>query len=237
MKKISILLPVFLGSILLFTACKNEKQNDNTDDQNQEVSAEQSDNNASASELPGDTYNLKNTNSEVKWFATKVGGKHNGIVKIQDGFLKLDNGKISGGSFTLDMNSIEVQDLEGEWKEKLERHLKGLAENKEDHFFNVAKFPTARFDITKVANLESREEKGNIMVYGDLTIKGITNPVGMRAEFKHRDNMLVVGVGELIIDRTLWGVNYNSKKIFPNIQDNIIADEIKLQFIFETEKA
>ena len=49
-------------------------------------------------------------------------------------------GKISG-ILILDMSTINCTDLEGEWKQKLEGHLKS------DDFFSVEKYPFASFEI------------------------------------------------------------------------------------------
>jgi polyisoprenoid-binding protein YceI len=242
MKKISISMLFFAVTLFAFTACKNEKTGSTTTEENVQEEATSAQNaEASAavlnpSALPGDTYTISTENSRMNWRATKVGGKHNGTVAIQDGFLKVQDGNVTGGTLLFDMNTITVLDLEGEWKDKLERHLKGLDQGKEDHFFNVEKYPVARFDITKVTELEG-SENGNHMIYGDLTIKGKTNPVGMTAMVKMDGNMLKASVNEMVIDRTLWDVNYNSKKIFSDIQDNIIHDEVKFDFGITAEKA
>lgn len=42
------------------------------------------------------------------------------------------------------MESINVEDLEGQDKIDLEKHLKGTVKGKE-HFFNVQKYPKAYF--------------------------------------------------------------------------------------------
>lgn len=235
-----MLMLLFAGTMLFFTACKTEKAETTTTEEatEQEATTEMSETNEAvdASALPGDTYNIVAEQTSVNWYATKVGGKHNGTVDVKDGFLKVQDGKITGGSFTIDMSSITVLDLDGEWKMKLERHLKGLDQGKEDHFFNIQKHPTATFDITKVTDLEG-SENGNAMVYGDLTIKGKTNPVGMTAMVSMMDDQVKVQVQEMIIDRTEWGVNYNSKKIFSDVQDNIIHDDVKFELGLVATKA
>lgn len=238
MKKISLLMLIMAGTMIVFTSCKNEKEEANASETTeQEMQVDESLETATLdSNMPGDTYEIESGTSKLHWFATKVGGKHNGTVDLKDGFLKIEDDQITGGIFSFDMSSITVLDLDGEWKMKLENHLKGVDEDKQDHFFNVQKFPTATFKITKVTNLEG-SDKGKIMVYGDLTIKGKTNPVGTIAAYRKDGDAIKIEVPELIIDRTKWGVNYNSKKIFSDIQDNIIHDDIRLSFGIEAGKA
>ena len=77
------------------------------------------------------TYTFDNSNA-IHWVAKKVVGGHNGEVKLIEGKLDLES-KTEKGRFVLDMKSINSQDLTGEWKTKLESHLKSA------DFFEVEK--------------------------------------------------------------------------------------------------
>ncbi|MEJ2753639.1 MAG: YceI family protein, partial [Chloroflexota bacterium] len=114
------------------------------------------------------SYNVDTVESVIYWKGYKVTGQHDGIVNIQSGALDYDNGQLVGGNFTIDMSSITVKDLEGDYKAKLEGHLKS------EDFFGVEKFPTAKFVITKVM---SRGMPGDYRIEGDLTIKETTKPI------------------------------------------------------------
>ena len=81
--------------------------------------------------------------SNIKWMAKKVTGEHEGNINLIEGSLEMDGDKISGGNFSVDMTSISCTDLTGEYKGKLEGHLKS------DDFFSVDKFPKASLIITK----------------------------------------------------------------------------------------
>ncbi|NHW59582.1 YceI family protein, partial [Escherichia coli] len=59
---------------------------------------------------------------------------------------------------------------------KLDGHLKN------EDFFEVEKFPTSSFEITKVT--EAAEGDYNTLLDGNLTIKGITKPVQFKANIK-----------------------------------------------------
>ena len=83
--------------------------------------------------------------SKINWSGKKPAGEHKGYVKLSDGVLKVNKSEIKGGSFTIDMNSITNTDLtDEESNKKLVTHLKSA------DFFDVQKFPTAKFVITKV---------------------------------------------------------------------------------------
>ena len=53
-------------------------------------------------------------NSKVMWEGTKPTGSHNGTVNVGGGSVSVKDGKVTGGNFTLDMNSITCLDLEGD---------------------------------------------------------------------------------------------------------------------------
>ena len=61
------------------------------------------------------TYTVNAASSAIVWKGYKVTGEHTGTVKIKDGKLSFSNGVLNGGEFTIDMNSINNTDLEGEW--------------------------------------------------------------------------------------------------------------------------
>jgi polyisoprenoid-binding protein YceI len=157
-------------------------------------------------------YKIDVTKSSIEWLAKKVTGQHNGITSLSSGTLQSNGKLLKGGSFVIDMNTIEVLDLEGEYKGKLTNHLKS------DDFFSVEKFPTSNFVITKIT--------GN-NITGNLTIKGITNSITFPAAIIIDKNVITANA-KAIIDRTKFDIKYNSKSIFSSIGDKAIDDEISL---------
>jgi polyisoprenoid-binding protein YceI len=177
----------------------------------------------------GVTMEVDLDNSKVMWEGTKPTGSHNGTVNVGGGSVSVKDGKVTGGNFTLDMNSITCLDLEGDSKAGLEGHLKGTAEaEKVDHFFNVKKYPTAKFEITKVTDLAGNPD-ANSLVYGNLTMKDQTKQVSFKANIATDGKMVKVSAPKFTIDRTQWKVTYGSKSIFDNLKDKFINDEIGLQ--------
>ena len=71
--------------------------------------------------------------STIHWTAEKVTGAHEGNISLIDGNIEMEGDQIKGGSFTVDMTTIISTDLSGEYKNKLEGHLKS------DDFFSVEK--------------------------------------------------------------------------------------------------
>ncbi|MBK7879341.1 MAG: YceI family protein [Saprospiraceae bacterium] len=87
-------------------------------------------------------------------------------------------------------------------------------------------FPLAEFRIDSVR--DSQDSLTNSLVYGELTIKSIAKPLQIKAHVNIAENTMLITVPEFVIDRTEWGINYNSKKIFSSLIDNLINDEIKI---------
>ncbi|MBN2812502.1 MAG: YceI family protein, partial [Bacteroidales bacterium] len=98
-------------------------------------------------------------------------------------------------------------------------------------FFEVEKYPTARFVITKVSKLTSQSAataKATHRIEGNLTIKDITKKIAFNASVNVRNGKLIASTQLFTINRTLWGVNYQSKSIFANLKDQFIDDDMTL---------
>lgn len=215
MKKILLNL-IALNLLMGFIACKGPKGEDAT------VTGE-----GEASPQIGVAYAVNTDNSMVNWEGTKPTGTHTGTVSLEEGTVYVKENKITAGEFTLDMNSITVTDLEGEWKDKLESHLKGTNEKQVDDFFNVQKYPVAKFEITKVTDLAG-DANSNAMVYGNLTMKDVTQQVGFKANIMINNDGVSVVTPAFVINRTEWNIKFRSPSLYENLQDKAISDEIGL---------
>jgi len=165
-------------------------------------------------------YEVDNSKSTVKWTGKKVTGQHNGTIDFKSGSLEVKDNKIEGGTFKINMTTIENEDINDESsKQKLVGHLKS------DDFFSVDKYPVSTLVVKKV-----QHKSGNDYSFtGDLTIKGVTHPVSFTAEVNIDNNRLVSG-GVIEVDRTLYDVRYGSGKFFDNLGDNMIYDTFTLDF-------
>lgn len=153
--------------------------------------------------------------STVEWTGKKItGSSHKGTIDLKQGFLTLtDDGQLTGGEFVVDMNTIEVKDLTGDNKKKLEGHLNS------DDFFGVNNYSTAKLVITKAT-----PKAGNTYtVNGDLTVKGKTEPVSF--DMTVNENTATAKVS---IDRTKYGIRYGSGSFFDNLGDNTINNDFVL---------
>lgn len=170
--------------------------------------------------------------STIMWEGSKPTGKHMGTINIDNGVVNVA-GDVVTGTFLIDMTSIEVTDLKtGEGKEDLEGHLKGTAKEKEDHFFNVAKYPTAAFEVTGVT-----EKDGKKMMQGNLTIRDQKKSIEFPVSYGVNGNQMTLTSEPFTIDRTEWGVNYGSQSVFDNLGDKFISDDVALTVNIKATKA
>ncbi|MEZ4686225.1 MAG: YceI family protein [Bacteroidia bacterium] len=175
--------------------------------------------------LESKTYKVDTQNSLLNWVGKKVTGKHTGEIKLQSGEFQFNNGKLSGGHFVVDMTSITVTDLQGEWRDKLLGHLKS------DDFFGVENFKTATF---KTTSIKPGAEANSYTVTGKLTIKGITEPVTFPVTVSEEGGKMKTA-GTAIVDRTKYGIRYGSGSFFDNLGDKTISDNFELIFEIVSE--
>jgi len=170
--------------------------------------------------------NANKANSTVIWTGSKPTGSHTGNVTLKEGYLIFDHGSLVGGNFTIDMNSITCTDIESERKNKyLVDHLK------DGDFFDVANHPEASLKITTAKKVNDQEYE----MTGLMTIRGNTNEVTFSSEVKLTGNSYVA-IAKIVIDRTLWGVEYKSANVFKNLGDKFIYDDMEFDIFLISEK-
>jgi polyisoprenoid-binding protein YceI len=152
--------------------------------------------------------------TKLVWLGEKVTGQHSGTINLQAGWLNWQDNKIVSGEFNIDMTSIK----DSEASKNLEGHLKS------DDFFGVEKFPTAKLVITGSTSFE----KGTAVVSGNLTIKGVTNPLEFKATTQKKDDGTWF-FANIVVDRTKYNIRYGSGSFFDNLGDKVIYDEFKLK--------
>lgn len=152
--------------------------------------------------------------SMVKWKGSNTFGTHTGYVTISKGELKMENGQLVGGAVEVDMSTIVDEKHESD--NGVIDHLKN------PDFFDVQKFPVSIISISKAEPVNSED----IKVTGDLTIKGITQPVTFPAKIVVKDGIIEAN-GNLLIDRTNWGIRYKSGKFYDLLADKTISDDIE----------
>jgi len=161
------------------------------------------------------------TNSTVKWKGYKPTGSHEGTILLQTGNIELEDSKIVGGSFAVDMTSIK--DADG--SERLEGHLKS------EDFFEVETFATSNFKISKVAY-----DGGKTLVTGIMTIKGISKEITFPAKVNLTADSVTLTSETFQINRAEFNVKYKSKSFFNDLKEKFVNDEFDLQVTILAKK-
>ena len=158
-------------------------------------------------------FEIVSTQSNIDWVGRKVTGAHNGTIAVKEGELILNAGKLTRGKFIIDTTSIKILDVtDPATNAQFAGHLAS------DDFFSIEKYPEATLQITSVS--------GN-HVEGNLTIKGITHPVGFDAAINVKDDLLTT-TGKLVIDRTKYGIKFRSGNFFKDLGDTLIYNDFEL---------
>jgi len=161
------------------------------------------------------------TESTIEWQGFKPTGSHKGTINIENGALSMNGGTIESGTFLIDMNSIS----ESERNAKLEGHLKS------PDFFDVAKYPSAAFEITGLTKTDDKT-----MLSGNLTLKDAKNNVTFPVAVSE-DGDTVTLISEVFkIDRSKWNVKFKSKSFFSDLGDKFINDDIELKITVKAKK-
>jgi len=165
----------------------------------------------------------------VYWTGYGVGKQHTGEIKISEGKVSTSGTELVSGSFTLDINSIMVTDIdEANGKLDLEGHLAS------GDFFQGDKFPTGSFEITAVTPKEGVEGVTH-SITGNLTLKGVTKSITFDAEIMADAETLRAKTRDFKINRTDWGVMYGSDLI-GTAKDKLISNDVTLSIGFTAQR-
>ncbi len=162
-------------------------------------------------------FQVNTKESSLKWRSTKVNGEHSGFVKIASGNIVVNNGAITSGEFIIDMKGILVTDTDDKNKQKdIVDDISGKT------FYNVAAHPTAKFVIKGYSS-------GKLI--GDLTIKGITNQIEFKTDFKIAGNNFAANAPTFIISRKKWKL-----KLSNWIKQSAVDDELEFTVLIKAKK-
>lgn len=210
---------LFFTAGLMLASCENAPKGDEAT-----ITEEQQ-----AKEATGQAFTVDTTDSHIRFTGHGVGKNHPGKLRLSSGTVAVANDQITGGTFTININSMEMEQ-EGEmFREKLRPHLLS------GDFFDADKFGTAKFEITKVEPYKasgketSLVEGANYYVSGNLTIKEDTKNITFPARIDLDGNTLKAKAN-FDIDRRQWQMNYgNDKTLGDKFISEIVNIELKLK--------
>jgi polyisoprenoid-binding protein YceI len=143
-------------------------------------------------------HKLSGENTTLKFVGSKKDGKHEGQFPKLEGTISVNEEDHSKTkiSLTIDMTALTSDDP------KLTGHLKNA------DFFEVKKYPTAKFESTKV-EIKAEHE---YLVTGDLTLHGKTASISFPLKLEEKDGGHTLS-GKWKLDRTKWGITYGKGMI------------------------
>lgn len=166
------------------------------------------------------THQLDIKKSKMLWNTGKFMGGHSGYLLFNAGSLSFSPaGEPLNGVFSMDMNSLRSTDNPVE-----ENRKKTDASLRMPDFFDAVKYPTSSIHVKKITRIGS---SNNFKVLGDLTIKGITNPVLFTATIDTKVNTTRI-TGNVDIQRQLWNIDSkpkeNSVNLMTGLKESLVPD-------------
>lgn len=181
----------------------------------------------------GDTFVIDTANSYIRFIGHGVGKNHPGTFDLTYGKVTANGDKVTGGTFIMDITSLDLEQ-EGEMiDEKLRPHLLS------GDFFDADNFGTAQFQITSVKPYEPKDQEkslvegANFEVSGNLEIKRVTKNITFPARIELEGDRLEAEA-DFDIDRREWEMNYgNDRTLGDQFIHETVNIELQLQALRE----
>jgi len=158
--------------------------------------------------LPGEVWTVDRESSTVKALGAKITQTHPIVFHSYEGQVGVEDGKLAGIAFSVDMSSLEAD------VPKLTEHLKT------PDFFDVSNHPKATFTSTEVT--EGSDVEGMThTVKGTFTIRGETKLVTFPAKVELSEDALTAAT-EFALNRQDFKITY------PGRPDDLVQDKVVL---------
>jgi len=158
---------------------------------------------------------LQPNQSQLNWTGKAAFSAYalSGMIQLKTAVITIENEMIQKGNFVFDTKTIKSENKD------LTKHLKSK------DFFEVKKYKTATFVLESI----KIDEKGQQMAIGELTIKDTTKPIAFAIQKELKANGLSIK-GKVTVNRTEFGITFNSPSFFEKLKDQAIADDFELVF-------
>lgn len=171
------------------------------------------------------TYSINNdSTSRVLWKGVMLGVKeHTGTANFSEGKLTAKGNQLTGGTFTVDMNSIKVTDKNYDEKSGYGVN-KFLGHIASADFFDVANNPSATFTITSV---NGNEATGTLKIRGKENVETLKDISISITE----NNGTISAKGTLTFDRKKYDVAFDT-----GAKDMVISNDVALEITLTGKK-
>jgi polyisoprenoid-binding protein YceI len=155
-------------------------------------------------------YPIDTKTSVLKWTGHAEVGTYapSGTLSLRQGQIAIKDGSFAGANLVVDMNSMTQDNAD------LLHHLKSA------DFFDVEHFPTSTIKIERVENKT---------LFGTITIRAKTTPFQAPVTVAENDGRFLV-TGKITLDRTKYGIVYNSNNFFSGLGDKAIRNTFEVEF-------
>ena len=205
---------VFAASILIYSCDNAPKGDDATISEKKEVA-----------DGGGQAFTADTAVSRIRFTGHGVGKNHIGTFKLSSGQVTVKGDQLTGGQFIINIKSMELDEKESKFSEKLGPHLMS------GDFFDAEKFSTAKFEITSVEPYTKNDtdtsivDGANFRISGNFTLKDVTKNITFPARIDLDGNDLKAR-GNFDIDRTQWNMNYGNDK---TLKDKFISEKVNIE--------
>jgi polyisoprenoid-binding protein YceI len=169
----------------------------------------------SMSSMAPKTFRANLEKSKFSWTGYASVGNYapSGTIQLSAGSLNFDGSNISKAFFEFDMKTITHDNKD------LQNHLRN------EDFFDVEKYPKAIFILEKVVSNQAT---------GSLKIKDIQRKISFPIMIKKSEKEIQIQA-VITVNRTDFGIKYNSTSFFSNLGDYAIKDnfEFRLNLLME----
>lgn len=168
-----------------------------------------------------ETFKTVKDGSFVNWKASHLGGVQPRFGKIyfEDATFLVNNGILTNVNVAINILTLTVENFPEGAEEigKLTGHLQSA------DFFDVEKYPTSKFELT---NIQKNTGDFNSKVTGNLTILEVTKSITFSANINVTEEEVSMQSEDFSINRTDWGLSYNTEGTAGVPVDYLIANNI-----------
>lgn len=164
--------------------------------------------------LSQDIYTITKQSNTLTWGGKAAVGGYapEGTLQIQNATITYENNTITALKIIVDMTSLYQEN------KRLAEHLR------DKDFFHVKKYKIATFVLSEPVDISSN----TCILNGMMTIKETQNKEAVKATVTIQDGNITISFNHKM-DRTTYGINYNSPSIFKSLKENVIADDFTLK--------
>lgn len=171
---------------------------------------------------PDGSWTVVPAESSVVWTGRSATARHTGTLAVDQGAIRVVGGKVGGG-FSMPLDSLADDDLaDPGLRALLVRHLLS------DDFLFAARHPRAEFTVVQSEFLDGAAPGAtNYHVRGELLLRGRIEPLALPLSLAPVDGGVSLKA-HFDLDRTRWGLDYGSGRLFRRLGRHLIHDMVSL---------